>query len=477
MMEEGDNNLAMKRYLFILGCFVFLVSLGVASGAVCSWEDQNPQICPYGMSYNLWGKSCSSNSDCDSGSYCLNNGCVSGQCGNQLCRSAPGSGDGSSGSGNGDGSQEAQEPYVCPNDPEDPIMVGGWYYDNLRLTGTSMSDSYDDCVKYGPVSIHRPTNFYVDFKNLDDASRRVYAIFKVGPAYSVQRTTSSSKSLSINEITRFSITGTPADCLNNGFIVEFYDDHTKELLARKEFKNRLKHNNVVACYSNVKISNVFEGGWYYDNLRLTGTSMSDSYDDCVKYGPVSIHRPTNFYVDFKNLDDASRRVYAIFKVGPAYSVQRTTSSSKSLSINEITRFSITGTPADCLNNGFIVEFYDDHTKELLARKAFGVDLLPEGSQPASEDDTSEDKPEVIEDVSEENCPSCFVDDKCFSFGYRRKGQYCSEDKSFVDQKESEEVCENNFECESNVCIDGFCIDSGFIQKILNWIRNLFGGGN
>jgi hypothetical protein len=60
-------------------------------------------------------------------------------------------------------------------------------------------------------------------------------------------------------------------------------------------------------------------------------------------------------------------------------------------------------------------------------------------------------------------------------GYRKSGEYCSEDYAFVSQSDEEEVCENNFECESNVCVSGECVDAGLMRKILNWFKGLFGG--
>ncbi len=72
------------------------------------------------------------------------------------------------------------------------------------------------------------------------------------------------------------------------------------------------------------------------------------------------------------------------------------------------------------------------------------------------------------------CNGCKLDNKCYPFGYRKDKRYCSDDFEFIEQKKAEHSCENNFECSSNVCISGKCIDEGFIQKILNWFKKLFG---
>ncbi len=68
--------------------------------------------------------------------------------------------------------------------------------------------------------------------------------------------------------------------------------------------------------------------------------------------------------------------------------------------------------------------------------------------------------------------SCPLDDKCYPFGYRKSQKFCSDQGTFIEQLK-EEACENNFECSSNVCVDGKCISSSLIQKFLGWLRNLF----
>ena len=74
-----------------------------------------------------------------------------------------------------------------------------------------------------------------------------------------------------------------------------------------------------------------------------------------------------------------------------------------------------------------------------------------------------------------NCKSgCILNDECYSYGYRKKGIYCSEFvHEFVDQKLDNFNCENNFECVSNLCVDGNCIEAGFFKKITNWFQRVF----
>ncbi|MDP3027041.1 MAG: thioredoxin family protein [Nanoarchaeota archaeon] len=70
--------------------------------------------------------------------------------------------------------------------------------------------------------------------------------------------------------------------------------------------------------------------------------------------------------------------------------------------------------------------------------------------------------------------SCPLDGKCYPFGYRKYGEYCSDQGNFIEQLAGDEACDNNFECSSNVCVSGKCISEGLIQKILSWFKSIFG---
>ncbi|OIO41028.1 hypothetical protein AUJ10_01260 [Candidatus Pacearchaeota archaeon CG1_02_31_27] len=71
------------------------------------------------------------------------------------------------------------------------------------------------------------------------------------------------------------------------------------------------------------------------------------------------------------------------------------------------------------------------------------------------------------------CNGCELGNKCYPFGYRKSSNFCSDSGSFVEQLKKDAVCENNFECSSNLCIDGNCVSSSLIQQIINWFKNLF----
>ncbi len=79
-----------------------------------------------------------------------------------------------------------------------------------------------------------------------------------------------------------------------------------------------------------------------------------------------------------------------------------------------------------------------------------------------------------------NCAmGCEKDGKCLLPGIRTtvegSKQYCDIDAEWKLQKTASESCDNNFECETNLCLDGNCITHGFFQKIFSWFGNLFGG--
>ena len=82
----------------------------------------------------------------------------------------------------------------------------------------------------------------------------------------------------------------------------------------------------------------------------------------------------------------------------------------------------------------------------------------------------EEKPEIATNL----CYGCLKETTCYPLGYRKSSEFCSESKTFVAQLKSDSSCDNNFECSSNVCISGKCIDEGFIQKVINWFKRLFG---
>lgn len=102
-----------------------------------------------------------------------------------------------------------------------------------------------------------------------------------------------------------------------------------------------------------------------------------------------------------------------------------------------------------------------------------------GDKPATDENIivpnqSEETSANEEVVSIQVCNGCLLEDTCYDLGYRKDGNYCNESKVFSEYKNSQETCENNFECKSNLCIDSECISEGLFQKILNWFKRIFG---
>ncbi len=75
-----------------------------------------------------------------------------------------------------------------------------------------------------------------------------------------------------------------------------------------------------------------------------------------------------------------------------------------------------------------------------------------------------------------NCdfPICPSFEGCENIGLRNDGKYCSFYKVLLEQKAPEERCDNNFECNSNVCVNDKCVRGSLIQKIIDWFKRLFG---
>lgn len=71
-----------------------------------------------------------------------------------------------------------------------------------------------------------------------------------------------------------------------------------------------------------------------------------------------------------------------------------------------------------------------------------------------------------------NCSGCLLDSRCYPLGYRKSGEYCAENNSFVLQRERSNFCENNFECISNACVGSECIDLNLWQQFLGWFNDL-----
>ncbi len=93
--------------------------------------------------------------------------------------------------------------------------------------------------------------------------------------------------------------------------------------------------------------------------------------------------------------------------------------------------------------------------------------------------TSEEIEEVEEQPSEEPiseepaCDGCLLEQKCLPYGTRTKGLFCSLEGNMEKQKTGNQQCENDFECESNLCINNKCLSKSLWDKILSFFRRFF----
>jgi hypothetical protein len=65
--------------------------------------------------------------------------------------------------------------------------------------------------------------------------------------------------------------------------------------------------------------------------------------------------------------------------------------------------------------------------------------------------------------------------KCLPFGTRAGKDFCALTGAMVTQKATAEKCDNGWECKSNVCASGQCVDAGLFQKMIDFFKKLFGG--
>ncbi len=72
------------------------------------------------------------------------------------------------------------------------------------------------------------------------------------------------------------------------------------------------------------------------------------------------------------------------------------------------------------------------------------------------------------------CEGCLDKENiCLPIGTRTDVEYCDVDSALKSQRIETASCNNNFECGSNLCVDGQCIEKGAFTKIMDWFRKLF----
>ena len=63
---------------------------------------------------------------------------------------------------------------------------------------------------------------------------------------------------------------------------------------------------------------------------------------------------------------------------------------------------------------------------------------------------------------------------CIPYTIRIGDKFCDINKEMKLQLTKEEYCNNNYECDSNLCINNECIGKGFLEKIFAWFKKIFG---
>ena len=99
--------------------------------------------------------------------------------------------------------------------------------------------------------------------------------------------------------------------------------------------------------------------------------------------------------------------------------------------------------------------------------------IPPKSETLTTTPSEEATPPTVNENNEIVCTGCLFVKSCLPYGYRTSLSYCDIDNTLVKQI-SEGSCTNNFECTSNVCVEGQCTTPGLFTQFLNWFKALFG---
>jgi hypothetical protein len=86
---------------------------------------------------------------------------------------------------------------------------------------------------------------------------------------------------------------------------------------------------------------------------------------------------------------------------------------------------------------------------------------------------------TVDKCTEKQClnemiDGCQYNDECLKIGSRVESSYCSAN-SLQEQKPLKESCNHDYECINEYCSNNVCSELNFMQKILGWIKNIFGG--
>jgi hypothetical protein len=92
----------------------------------------------------------------------------------------------------------------------------------------------------------------------------------------------------------------------------------------------------------------------------------------------------------------------------------------------------------------------------------------------------------IQDTATDCTNGCSWQESCINYGTRllegNNAKFCDITKKLTEQKRDDSSCQNNYECLSNSCINAKCGNleqdikdtKNMVQKIMEWIKNIFG---
>ena len=122
------------------------------------------------------------------------------------------------------------------------------------------------------------------------------------------------------------------------------------------------------------------------------------------------------------------------------------------------------------NAGLVLRNYNDYALTGDEMTVTEIDDEITISNAVSKTITQAQTPKQI--VSIPGCEGCLVDKTCLEEGERLFDEYCK-DSSLLQQKESAENCNNNYECLTNKCKNNTCSKQTLLEMIINWLKSLF----
>lgn len=77
------------------------------------------------------------------------------------------------------------------------------------------------------------------------------------------------------------------------------------------------------------------------------------------------------------------------------------------------------------------------------------------------------------DINNSQCQGCKKDAQCYAFGNRDEAEYCLYDGNIKNYSVVGDICEKDYQCKSNSCVDSVCGPNGIFEKISVWFKGLF----